>query len=154
MKLLVFAGTYEGRILCEALNNAPQIDTHVSVATEYGLRGLDTLSRIHTHCGRLDSVAIADFIIKNNIDTVIDATHPYATEVTANIKLAVAQANKLAEVCLLRLLRGKVQDEGYCKTVANTATAIEYLKGTAGNVLVTTGSKELHAYTEIGRAHV
>ena len=75
---------------------------------------------------------------------VIDATHPYASEVTANIKAACAESG--AEY--LRLLRPRTPAEGV-KTVQDTAEAVEWLKGHEGKVLLTTGSKELDAYTAI-----
>ena len=77
---------------------------------------------------------------------VIDATHPYAAEVTANIRLACEAAKKP----YLRLLRSghQVNDKDVVY-VDSVADAVAYLQNTQGNVLATTGSKELAEYTKL-----
>ena len=77
-------------------------------------------------------------------ELVLDATHPYAAEVTVNIR----EACENTAVSYVRVLRegGVHKDAVY---VENTEAAVDYLKHVSGNVLLTTGSKELSAYTEI-----
>ena len=77
-------------------------------------------------------------------DYVIDATHPYAKEVTKNLKSAC----EVMQVPYLRLVRGSEETkESIC--VENMDEAIKYLEKTEGNILVTTGSKELESYTRL-----
>ena len=78
------------------------------------------------------------------IECASDATHPYAAEVTRNIRKACEEA----EVSYTRILRtGSGQQNAVY--VKDTQAAAEYLKGTTGNVLLTTGSKELAAFTSV-----
>ena len=49
----------------------------------------------------------------------------------------------------LRLLRDSNSDDSDGIFVENTAVCVEYLKSTEGNILLTTGSKELPAYAEL-----
>ena len=73
---------------------------------------------------------------------MIDATHPYAVQVTENIRQACAAAG----ASYLRLIRPSRQANGEAVYVKDTAEAVEYLKSTEGDILVTTGSKELEAF--------
>ena len=70
---------------------------------------------------------------------------PYADKVTENI--ASACQNIGAEY--IRLLRDSNSDDSDGVFVENTAACVEYLKSTDGNILLTTGSKELPAYAEL-----
>lgn len=78
---------------------------------------------------------------------VVDATHPYAVEVTANIR-AAAEAVGLP---LLRLVRRSDREDG-CRRVKTMAEAADLLEELPGNVLLTTGSKELDAFARPGLA--
>ncbi|MEG1850180.1 MAG: precorrin-6A/cobalt-precorrin-6A reductase, partial [Oscillospiraceae bacterium] len=89
MKPLIFAGTVEGRQLAEALSKRG-IRPTVSVATPYGgslLRGLDA----EILCGRLDRPQMASLMRREGFTLVLDATHPYAAEVTATIRAACGE---------------------------------------------------------------
>ncbi len=143
MKLLIFAGTYEGRKLCEhlSLNN---IKATVCVATSYGEDIISNMPNISVHCSRLNQAEMETFIVDNKFDYVIDATHPYAQEVTKNIQSACEKTN----IEYTRLLRDEKSYDNII-TVKDTKSAVDYLKNTQGNVLVTTGSKELSLYSEI-----
>ena len=79
---------------------------------------------------------------------VLDATHPYAAEVTENIRTACQNTG----LEYRRVLReaGAYQDQAVY--VPDTQAAIEFLEGTEGNILLTTGSKELGKYTALSDA--
>ena len=72
---------------------------------------------------------------------VVDATHPYADQATQNIARACAAAQKPC----YRLLRPGGSHEG-CVVVKDARQAAAYLKDKEGNVLLTTGSKDLTAF--------
>ena len=77
-------------------------------------------------------------------DAVIDATHPYAVEVSANIRGACLRTGKKC----LRLLRERGNTEGavLCASLPEAAA----LAGEAeGNILAATGSKEISLYSAI-----
>ena len=68
----------------------------------------------------------------------------FAKEVTENIKRACIEV----KAPYIRLLREAGQaGESVC--VEDVEAAVEYLEGTSGNILVTTGSKELENYTRL-----
>lgn len=154
MKILVFAGTTEGRRIAEYLNDTVA-DSYVSVATEYGGRLLEEYQYLHLLTGRMDEDEITAFLSEKKIDLVIDATHPFAVLVTGNIKRACERA----EVRYLRCLREEehlaeeidpIGDTG-CTVVwvDSVKQATEYLNNTKGNIFISTGSKELGLYTEL-----
>lgn len=142
-QLLIFAGTTEGRQLVQALTDY-QVEIHACVATEYGKEVLPQSPQITVHTGRLTQPQMAAFLQTQHFACVIDATHPFATEVTQNI----TQACQATQTPYLRLLR-QSGAHNECITVASAQQAAEYLNGTQGNVLLTTGSKELAAFTAV-----
>lgn len=148
-RLLLFAGTTEGRELAEFLARSG-IACEICVATEYGEQLLETVSPVHTvHAGRLTKEEMVRLMKEGKITHVVDATHPYATEVTQNIRVACETAG----CSYLRLLRedsrGVPVWEPDCVFVDSVAAAVEYLSHTEGNILAATGSKELGLYTRI-----
>lgn len=141
-RILIFAGTTEGRKLFDLLvKNGVAAD--ISVATEYG-RDLINGGDRHIYAARLTPEQMAELLQQQAYTLVIDATHPYATEVTANIQSACKNVN----VPVVRLLRaaGSNQDVIACPTIA---AAVKYLEGHEGNVLSTIGSKELRHFTRL-----
>ena len=87
-KILIFAGTTEGRALSEVLCEN-HIRHFISVATDYGVQVLTENPYAKVLQGRMNEAEIADFVRENQIDLVVDATHPYAKVVTENIKKAL-----------------------------------------------------------------
>lgn len=154
MKILVFAGTTEGRKVAEYLNQM-NTDTCVSVATEYGGKLLDEYKNIHLLAGRMDEDEITRFLQEKEIELVVDATHPFAVLVTANIRRACERAEvrylrclREAEECMEELEEAPQEDEKII-FVDSVSEAVKYLKNAEGNIFISTGSKELNLYTEI-----
>ena len=145
IKALLFAGTTEGRKIAEGCRGK-DIELTVSVATEYGETLIDPAENVHVVSGRKDGDGIAALIRDTGAELVIDATHPYAAEVTKTLKTVCAQEG----VDYLRVLRG--EDHGDligCVLVDDTQGAVDFLNSTEGSVLLTVGSKELAAYTAV-----
>ena len=143
-EICIFAGTSEGRRLVEQLCGRGLRMT-VCVATEYGEVLLGEHPEVQILAGRMDAVQMEELLCRESFELVIDATHPYADKVTENI----AAACRNAGVEYLRLLRSSDSDDSDGIFVENTAACVEYLKSTEGNILLTTGSKELPAYQEL-----
>lgn len=155
-RFLVFAGTVEGRTLAGELA-AAGCPVTVSVATEYGEKIVKEQPGLTVRRGRMTAEEMASFMKEMKEDAgkegggapcqVVDATHPYAAAVSENIRAAC----ETAHLPYLRLLRESEQADGMadCVFVASAREAAEYLKTTEGNVLLTTGSKELEVFTEI-----
>ena len=146
-RILIFAGTTEGRRLAEYLKRAGA-EVLVSVATEYGETAFEEDDRIKVHAGRMDLAEMKGFLRREELSLVVDATHPYAQVVSANIRQACQECG--AEYYRLLRAAGSGKEElSDCILVDSTEEAVAYLKETKGNVLVATGSKELSKFTAI-----
>ena len=144
--VLIFSGTTEGRRLSEAIANKG-IDVHVRVATEYGAEVMDFSEGIDVQVGSCGgAVGIGNVIGQLGCDMVIDATHPYALNITAHIK----EACENTSTRYIRLKRSESEvDYDRIVKVKNIEEAIDYLIGTEGNILATTGSNDIASYTRI-----
>ncbi len=143
MKLLIFGGTTEGRLLAqEFLARGDQVT--VSVATPLGAEELSGLPGLELWVGRKDARELEQAV--KGFDGCIDATHPYAVLATANIRAACEGAG----VPLRRLLRPESRAEGVIP-VENCTQAAKFLARQEGNILLTTGSKELAAFGGVER---
>lgn len=141
-KICVFAGTTEGRELVEFLT-AQSVSVTACVATEYGETLLHPAENLTISAKRLTAAEMAELFSESAFDLVVDATHPYAAAVTENI----VGACKAAGVAYLRLLRKESAVSSDAVYVPDIPGAVAYLNGRPGNVLLTTGSKELAKYT-------
>ena len=177
MKILIFGGTTEGRVLSEKLSeriktnrikegsipgdeadyaidkNENTIDRIVvSVASDYGEKMLHDISGIEVHVGRMERDEMVTFIKENSFDTVIDATHPFAALATANIKAACEESG-------VRYFRIRREDDVpsvtgeadiiYCDSCDEAAMKLRELLKDDKNILLTTGSKELKCFTSL-----
>ena len=145
--VLVFSGTTEGRTLARWLaSNGVMV--HVRVATEYGATVMGDEDRIDVQVGSCGGAeGIASVIREGMFDTVVDATHPYASTVSRHIREGCAAAG--AEC--IRIARGS-SGLGYSDdvtAVGSVAEAVDYLMTTEGNILAATGAKEIGEYTRI-----
>ena len=141
-EILIFAGTTEGRALSEALSDAGIAHT-LCVATEYGEIVLKEHPLVKVHRGRMDWEEIRHFLGIGDFLAVVDATHPYATVVTQNIKAAMKAL--FIPYLLLKRERKEGRIEGVRYFEDHEACA-EALCQTTGNILLTTGSKDLFRY--------
>lgn len=148
MNLLVFAGTTEGTAVTQKALAAGHSVT-VSVATEYGA----ALLRKHVHAaadalrvlhGRLDADAIAALVPP--FDAIVDATHPYAAEVSRNLRAA----SRRAAVPYFRLARpAQPVAAGRLREFDDLPALVTALAGTTGNVFVATGSRSLAPFAAL-----
>lgn len=79
MKLLVLAGTEDGRELASALQSRGH-EILVSTLTSYGA-DLVMDNGIPVRYGQLDAEALLDLLRGGSFEALVDATHPYATQV-------------------------------------------------------------------------
>lgn len=146
-KLCIFAGTTEGRALAKALCGAYSLT--VCVATDYGKELLDGIVGIDVRVGRMDAAKMAAFIRESGFSRVVDATHPYALEVSQNIISACESTG----TPLLRVLRSTCDAPG-AVYVGTAHEAAAFLAGKDGNILLTTGAKELYAFKGLDMSRV
>lgn len=127
MKILLFGGTTEGRLLAERLVGMGHQVT-VSVATELGAEILQGQFCGPVLTGRMDLEAMAKLL--PSYDLCVDATHPYAVKVTKQLQAACAAAG----VPLRRLLRKESGQEAVWWWTLCPGSIV--LAKTRGNVLL------------------
>lgn len=141
-KVLVFAGTTEGRELAELLADS-NIKCSVCVATDYALELMND-KRLDVHCGRLTEEEMEVLMRDGKFDVVVDATHPYAQIVSQNVR----QAADMESISLIRLRRStESAEEGFVSFKTHEECSA-WLSFQTGNILLTTGSKDLGSYAK------
>ncbi|MDD3192546.1 MAG: precorrin-6A reductase [Oscillospiraceae bacterium] len=143
--VLLFGGTTEGRALFDFCRQNG-IPVTLSVATDYGTLGLQENKNAVIHAGRLEETEMEELLQSGQFSLVIDATHPYAKQVTANLR----QACKAAKIPCLRLLREEGDQSG-AMVFDSAQLAADFLAETEGNILLTTGSREISAFGALNR---
>ena len=141
--VLVFGGTTEGRTLVEWLS-AQGVQTTVCSATEYGGSLLPEGENIRSIVDRLDADAMCALMRSEPYRCVVDATHPYAAIVSENVMAACERAG----LEYLRVIRAERDVRSDWVVVPDAQAAAEAVAGMQGNVLLTTGSKDLRIYAE------
>ena len=151
MKILIFGGTTEGRQLAECLAKN-KIHCEVCVATQYGSELLSDSDFIRVRQGRLTADEMSALLSSDDFSAVIDATHPYAVEVSKNIREAVKKYDDAIpsgdvkkSLPLLRFDRqGANKASSHSQaSFPDAAACAQALKSTSGKILLTTGSKNL-----------
>lgn len=141
-KVLVFAGTTEGRELAELLADS-NIKCSVCVATDYALELMND-KRLDVNCGRLTEEEMEVLMRNGKFDVVVDATHPYAQIVSQNVR----QAADKESISLIRLRRStESAEEGFVSFKTHEECSA-WLSLQTGNILLTTGSKDLGSYAK------
>ena len=141
MSVLLFGGTAEGHNLACRLARAGCRVT-CCVATDYGRELLEPTPGLTVLTGRMDQNAMEAEMAKG-YDCVVDATHPYAAQVSENIRAAAKAVGLPYE----RLLRPR-EEAGDVLWVDSPAEAAQMLADLPGNILLTTGSKDLALFAE------
>lgn len=142
MRAVVFGGTSEGEEIAFRLADAG-LDVTVCVATEYGDECQERTGKLQVMAGRQDAEQIEDTV--RGSDVCIDATHPYADIASENIRQGCSNAG----VRLMRYVRPEDSLDEDVVIAGDAAGAAQVLKSISGNVLLTTGAKELKAFSEL-----
>ena len=153
---LIIAGTAYGRKLSSELCMAGA-GVYATVATEYGRELMAPSESGQTPCagkltvlsGRLDNEKMRRLLEQITPDAVINAAHPYAEDVTLNIKSACEAEN----VRYFRLLRDSEDTDAVY--VENMENAVEFLNDSPvkGNILSACGGKEIKHLTAVDGYH-
>lgn len=144
--ILLFGGTTEGRELAMFMEKR-KIPCYVSVATEYGKEVLPSFQYCQVRNGRMNTEQMQAFITEHQIDLVLDATHPYAVDVTKNIQ-RVAQKNQINYQRIIREANEKTEQGIYFQSLESL---IDYINEKPQITLVTTGSKELMHFKKVNQ---
>ncbi len=142
-EIVLFGGTTEGRELA-ALLQIKGIPTLVCVATEHGQSLLEAGGTLRVHTGRLDTLSMAALLLSEKPSLVIDATHPYATEVSVNIKNACIATF----TAYIRVHREPSPEKG-CAEFEDMLSLAAWLNHQKGIIFSTLGAKEAAALCKV-----
>lgn len=103
-KILLFAGTTEGRHMAEFLNRH-RLSAVVCAATEYGKCQILPGEYLDVRSERLNADEMVRLIQEEQICLVIDATHPYAVLVSKTSETPVNRRKQ--NICACFVLPGR-----------------------------------------------
>ena len=139
----VIGGTKDSRDFIESFPFKEKLV--VTTATEYGGKLLENIEDIKVFCKRLDLEGMNKFIVENNIEKIVDLSHPYAEEVSRN----AIESSKVKEIDYIRFERENLVSEDGVIEFSELDIMIKYLEELEGNILVTLGSNNLHKFQNI-----
>lgn len=139
----VIGGTKDSRDFIESFPFKEKLV--VTTATEYGGKLLENIEDIKVFCKRLDLEGMNKFIEENNINKIIDLSHPYAEEVSRN----AIECSRVKEIDYIRFERENLVSEDGVIEFSDLEFMIKYLESLEGNILVTLGSNNLHKFQNI-----
>ena len=142
-EVLIFGGTTEGRLLAEFCAEKG-IRAAVSVTTDYAAELLPQSDIIRELVGNLDSVQMSSLLKSGDFSVVIDATHPFAQKVSANLRTACDEVGTR----YIRLVRDE-ETVPQGKLFNNISEIVEYLNHDDRKALITTGGNSLAEYTKV-----
>lgn len=147
--ILVIGGTSDSYQLIEKLLSQEE-KVMATVTTDYGQKLLREKFEIKIVKKRLGSSELYNLIKKEKIKAVVDATHPFAEEITKNAVRAAAEA----EIEYLRFEREELDISDYQKPGQQIIKVKDYRQAAVkadqfNRIFLTTGSKNIKIFTEV-----
>ncbi|MCR5177253.1 MAG: cobalt-precorrin-6A reductase [Anaerovibrio sp.] len=142
--IFVAAGTQDGRELAGYLLNQGY-DVTASVISQYGQSLLKAYQGIKINDKPLDESGLTDYLRKNGVKCFVDASHPYAANISSNAMAAC----KKCEIPYIRFEREVSQlkyDKAYY--VADYKSAAKKAGELGENIFLTTGSRTLSIFSK------
>ncbi|KJR96359.1 MAG: hypothetical protein VR68_14580 [Peptococcaceae bacterium BRH_c4a] len=145
--ILVIGGTSDSRVIAELLA-AEGARVLVSAATRYGA-DLAVGDGIEVIWGRLNREGLTKLLITRNVKVLIDASHPFASEISANAAWACGQAG----VHYIRFARPGIPDNQspVLEWSENYHAAARRACHFGKTIFLTTGSKTAGIFYETAR---
>jgi precorrin-6A/cobalt-precorrin-6A reductase len=145
--ILLLGGTGESRYLAELLSGQG-FDVCLSVFSQAGLEGLPPQLPYRVRCGGLDAAGFGEIFKINAVRAVVDAGHPFATD----LHQVAREACQTAGVKYLRYARREtpiVETQGLFRA-ANYLEAVGLAFACHGNVFLTIGSRNAPPFIREG----
>ncbi|MBF8983578.1 cobalt-precorrin-6A reductase [Lutibacter sp. B2] len=144
--ILILSGTQDAREIIDLLleKSYPLI---ITTATSYGASLISQHPLCEVIAKKCNQHEIEEIIKDRKVKLLIDATHPYATEVSKNAMNACEHSN----IFYFRYQRNESELDdykGFIQYVIDYEEAAEKLKDIKGNILLTTGSKTLETFAK------
>ncbi len=143
-RVLILGGTSEAVALAKALaTQRPDLDVITSLA---GVTRRPTAVPGSVRTGGFGGAAgLAAYLCSEHVDAVIDATHPFATQIAANAAAACADTSA-PRLKLLRAMWAKAADDNWIEVADAVEAAAKLGKMNARSVFVTLGLRDLHHF--------
>jgi len=143
-RILILGGTTEARLLAERLAGRAGLDVTLSLA---GRTVAPARQPVPVRSGGFGGAAgLADYLQREHVDVLIDATHPYAGGISANA-WAAAQMSSVRFVAVHRPPWIAVAGDRWTE-VENVRGAVRALGATPRRVLVALGRNEIAPLVE------
>ncbi|MEC4594310.1 cobalt-precorrin-6A reductase [Nitrospirillum amazonense] len=147
MRILVLGGTTEARQLAGLLAGDGRFQATLSLA---GRTRDPAPQPLPTRIGGFGGVAgLADYLRAEGVRAVIDATHPFADQISANAEAACAAAGVPLAVLSRRPWTAGAGDDW--RRVPTMAAAARLLAGLPDTVFLTVGRQELEPFLAMDR---
>ncbi|MBR1646650.1 MAG: precorrin-6A reductase [Selenomonadaceae bacterium] len=143
-KIFLIAGTQDGRELAKILLERG-FDVTASVVSDYGKKLLETCAGVKINDKPLDADELEKILRGGNFSAVVDASHPYAQNVSAN----AIRAAQSAKIFYVRYERAQVEvTGGKIFHVDSYESAAVKASELGKNIFITTGSRNLKTFVE------
>jgi precorrin-6A/cobalt-precorrin-6A reductase len=148
-RILILGGTAEARQLAGRLAGRTGLEITLSLA---GRTASPARQPVPVRVGGFGGAAgLADYLARERIDAVIDATHPYAAVISANA-VAAARKSNVPLVALRRPPWVAVAGDRWCE-VADVRAAVQALGQAPRRVFVSLGRNELVPFRDAPQHH-
>ena len=139
-RLLILGGTGDAAELAARASQIPEIEVVSSLAgrTQQPFTPKTGTVRIGGFGG---AAGLAAFLLDRPIDLLIDATHPFAAQISANAAVAAAECN-VPYLMLVRPAWERVEGDRWIEVASHSEAAIALL-GQSQRVFLTIGRQEL-----------
>ncbi len=156
--ILVMSGTEEGKEIVRRINDSGN-NVVTTVVTDYGQEIYKKIGLGHLCIkGRLDVDGLSAFIREKNIGTLVDATHPYATQASLNaIKASVNNGIKYIRFQRSASVTGDgcggrvvLEHQASVHIVSDMDAAVEWIgESDKERVLLTTGFSAAEKFSKL-----
>ena len=149
MRILVLGGTSEATRLAKALADRPDIDATLSLA---GRTEAPAAQPIPTRVGGFGGVeGLAAWLVEHRIDVLVDATHPFAAQISRN----AAEAARITATPIVAFVRAPWRREpgDDWRQVATLEDAARAIGDAPRRVLLTTGRLGLASFAVAPQHH-
>ena len=143
-KIFLIAGTEDGRKLA-ALLMQKNFDVTASVVSDYGRKLLESCAGVKINDKPLDRSELEKILREESFDCLVDASHPYAKNISAN----AIDAAHAAKIFYVRYERAEVEFD-YEKIFRVESYEAAALKASqlGKNIYLTTGSRNLKIFVD------
>ncbi len=144
-RLLILGGTGDAAALAAQAAQIPDLEVITSLAgrTQHPIAPIGFI-RVGGFGG---AAGLADYLRDRQIDAIIDATHPFAAQITWNAAAAAASVS-VPHLMFIRPAWEKTTDDRWIE-VANHEAAAEALPALAQRIFLTIGRQELAAFAHL-----